>query len=81
MVLTSSREIKTSIQQIKLYCLHQPSIQQNHLESIDEVENILMNFINMNLKQKYIDDFFNKLFYKYSEFFLKNPFLRIIDYS
>jgi hypothetical protein len=60
MVLPSSREIKTSIQQIKLYCLHQPSIQQNHLESIDEVENILMNFINMNLKQKHIDEFFIK---------------------
>jgi hypothetical protein len=42
------------------FCLHQPSIQQNHLESTDEVENILMNFINMNLKQKHIDEFFIK---------------------
>ena len=51
LVLPSPKEIKASIQQIKHFCLHQSNIQQNQLEIIDEVENILMNFINMNLKQ------------------------------
>ena len=60
LVLPSPKEIKASIQQIKHFCLHQSNIQQNQLEIIDEVENILMNFINMNLKQKQIDDFFIK---------------------
>lgn len=53
-------DILKSFKQIKLYCQHQKHCQSDHLDVINQLEDIIMNFVNLNMIQKPIDTYLIK---------------------
>jgi hypothetical protein len=55
-----NKGIMKSFKQIKLYCEHQKQTQSDHLDVINQLEDIIMNFVHLNMRQKPIDSYLIK---------------------
>jgi hypothetical protein len=53
-------DILKSFKQIKLYCEHQRQTQSEHLDVVNQLEDIIMNFVHLNMRQKPIDSYLIK---------------------
>jgi hypothetical protein len=60
LVLPLASDILKSFKQIKLYCEHQKQTQSEHLDVVNQLEDIIMNFVHLNMRQKPIDSYLIK---------------------
>jgi hypothetical protein len=60
LVLPLASDILKSFKQIKLYCEHQKQTKSDHLDVINQLEDIIMNFVHLNMRQKPINSYLIK---------------------